>query len=133
MCRTRVLVLIASAANASMSAAEIHGAPRRAVMSDGRRSSGCTRRSAATLRVYWGSALGRGLGDCELGADGTREIGVVRLPGFRAGIAEHRFAELGEGGLRIAVQQFHQVVDVYAAGLVEGDSERIGSRRDVWC
>ena len=80
-----------------------------------------------------GVALGRGLGDRELGADGTREIGVVRLPGFRAGIAEHRFAELGEGGLRIAVQQFGQVVDVHAAGLVEGDSERIGRRRDVWC
>ena len=66
----------------------------------------------------------------ELGADGTRQIGVVRFPGFRAGIAEHRFAELGQGGLGIAVQQFGQVVDIDAAGLVEGDGERVGRGRD---
>jgi uncharacterized lipoprotein YbaY len=53
--RTRVAVPITSAANASMSAAGIHGAPSRAVMSDGSRSSGCTSRSAATLRAYSGS------------------------------------------------------------------------------
>ena len=47
-----------------------------------------------------------------------------------AGIAEHRFAELGQGGLGIAVQQFGQVVDIDAAGLVEGDGERVGRGRD---
>ena len=75
-------------------------------------------------------ALGRRLGERQLGADGTREVGVVRLPGFRRRIAEHRLAELGEGGLGIAVQQLGQVVDVHAAGLVESDGERIGRGRD---
>ena len=102
-------------------------------MSDGRRSSGCTRRSAATLRAILRIALGRRLGDRQLGADGTREVGVVGLPGFGARIAEHRFAELGEGGLGIAVEQFGQVVDIDAAGLVERDGERVGRGRDQRC
>ena len=48
------------------------------------------------------------------------------------GIAEHGFAELGERGVRIAVEQFGQVVDIDAAGLVEGDGERVGGGRDQW-
>ena len=46
----RVAVPMTSATKASISAAGIQGAPSRAVMSDGRKSSGWTRRSAATLR-----------------------------------------------------------------------------------
>ena len=48
------------------------------------------------------------------------------MPGLR----NTAIAELGEGGLGIAVEQFGQVVDVHAAGLVEGDGERVGGGRD---
>ena len=99
-------------------------------MSEGRRSSGCTRRSAATLRAYCGSRAAAASALGKFGADGTGQIGVVGLPGFRARVAEHRLAELGERGLRIAVEQLGQMVDIDAAGLVERDGERIGGGRD---
>ena len=113
-----------------MSAAGIHG--RTETRGDVRRTQvlglhAPQRRDVARIvRV----AFGRRLGDRQLGAHGTREIGVVGLPGFRGRIAEHRLAELGEGGLGIAVEQFGQMVDIDAAGLVEGDGERVGGGRD---
>ena len=73
---------------------------------------------------------GRRLGDRQFGADGTRQIGIVGLPGFRGRVAEHRLAELGEGGLGIAVEQFGEMIDIHAPGLVEGDGERVGGGRD---
>ena len=42
---------ITSPMNASITSSGSHGAPRRAVMSDGSRSVGCTRDSASTLRA----------------------------------------------------------------------------------
>ena len=50
LCSTLVVVRITSAAKASTTSVGIHGVPSRAVMSEGRRSSGCTSRRAATLR-----------------------------------------------------------------------------------
>ena len=68
----------------------------------------------------------RHLGEREFGADGPRQIGVVGFPGFRGRIAERGFAKLGESGFGIAVQQFGEVVDIDAAGLIQGDGKRVG-------
>ena len=51
VCRTTVVTPITSRMKSAMSLAGNHGAPSRAVMSEGRRSSGCTRSRAATLRA----------------------------------------------------------------------------------
>ena len=53
--RMVVLMPITCSLNSSTISAGTQGAPRRAVMSDGRRSGGCTRVRASTLRPYRGS------------------------------------------------------------------------------
>ena len=50
VCRTVVAIPITCSENASMTSLGTQGEPGRAVMSDGRKSSGCTRRSASTFR-----------------------------------------------------------------------------------
>src|ERR1019366_992398 len=132
VCRTCVSVLMTSTTKASISAGGIHGAPNRAVMSDGRRSSGWTSLSAATLRAYWGSRSAAASAMTSFGADGPRQVGVVGLPGFRGRVTEHRLAKLGQHGRGIAVQQFGEVVDIDATGLVERDGESIGGGRNSW-
>ena len=82
-----------SAANAWMSLAGIHGAPRLASMSPGSTSSGCTARKASALRAYAGPAL---LGGGELGPDVAGEIGVGGLPGLRFRVVEDQVAQLGD-------------------------------------
>ena len=68
-----------------MSAAGIHGAPSRAVMSEGRRSGGCTALERRDIAVDRRIERGRGLRRRELVADRAREIGVGCLPRPSAG------------------------------------------------
>ena len=52
----RISAPIVSLTKATTSAAGIHGLPRRAVMSEGLRSAGCTSRNALTFRLNAGSS-----------------------------------------------------------------------------
>ena len=93
---------IVSLTKATMSAAGIQGAPRRAVMSEGRRSGGCTRSSAATLRSKAGSSSAAAAAAASLERTAPGEIGVRCLPGAVFRIAEDRVAEFGDHGVHIA-------------------------------
>ncbi|GAV36357.1 hypothetical protein ROTAS13_04044 [Roseomonas sp. TAS13] len=76
-----------------------------------------------------------GLGHGQLGADRAGQVGVRRLPDLdplrgEGGIEEHRVAQLGQGLLTRAADQFGDAVGIDMADLVQGDGEGVGRRGD---
>ena len=69
----------------------------------------------------------------QLAAHGAGQVGVGRFPLLGTRIAEHRRAEFGERVVRIALQQFGQVVGIDAADLVQRHRERVGGAGDDRC
>ena len=81
------------------------------------------------LRIERGGRFGDG----EPGPHGARQVGVGRLPLCGLRVAEDGRAEFGQRGVRVALQQVGQVIEIDAPGLVQGDGERVGGGRDQWC
>ena len=100
---------IVSLTKAMMSAAGIQGAPRRAVMSEGRRSAAGPAERRDVAREGRVEGLGGLRCGGELGADRTGEIGVRCQPRAVRGIAEDRVAEFTDHGVDIAVQELRDV------------------------
>ena len=101
-----------------------HGAPSRAVISLGFRSTGWAPRRASTLETKRGSAPAASSADGELFADLAGQIGVGRLELPRLGIEEDQPSQLGlELGGGVA-EQLGDVVDIDPAGYRGGKRSR---------
>ena len=76
----RISAPMISLTKATTSAAGIQGAPRRAVISEGPRSAGCTSLERRDVAREGGIETGSRLGRLSLSRTGARQVGVGRLP-----------------------------------------------------